>query len=91
MRVRVQFRVDAETGEVEVFQIDDLGSTLPAGEHEETHDRIAAEIGRVVERRPRVEEVDGQPAHTRGYRPVIVAPADEAGEREQPRREQERG
>ena len=56
MRVKVRFVVDRRTGEVDVV-IEDEGSTLPREEHDRTHDRIAAEIGRVMERDPRVDEI----------------------------------
>jgi hypothetical protein len=57
MRVTVKFRLNKATGQVEVFEIDDLQSTLPEAEHNREHDRIAAEIGNLVERNPRVVEV----------------------------------
>lgn len=57
MDVRVKFRFNKSTGQVEVFEIDDENSTLPAAEHNREHDRIAAEIGRVVERNPLVIEM----------------------------------
>lgn len=68
MRVRVRFRLNSETGEVEEFQVDDLGQELGAG-HDAEHDRIAHEVGSVLEPRPLIEEVrpyggaGGQPAY----------------------------
>ncbi|MFF4274618.1 hypothetical protein [Streptomyces sp. NPDC001536] len=56
MRVRVRFRFNTETGEVELFQVDDIGSGS-GPEHDAEHDRISAELGRVLARRPDVEEV----------------------------------
>ena len=56
MQVKVRFRFNKLTGEVEEFQVDQ-DSTLSAVEHDREHDRIAAEIGRVIERDPRVDEV----------------------------------
>ena len=58
MRVRVNFRVNAETGEVEEFLIEDI-STEAEPEHDATHDRIALEVGKVVERRPAPQQVVG--------------------------------
>ncbi|MGS2640170.1 hypothetical protein [Streptosporangium sp. G12] len=56
MRVRVHFRIDSRTGEVEKFIVEDI-SVEPEAEHESVHDRIAVEVGRVVERRPAPEQV----------------------------------
>ncbi|MGV4985984.1 hypothetical protein ACWC0C_06130 [Streptomyces sp. NPDC001709] len=57
MRVRVEFRYNAETGEVELFQVDDIGRTTRIEDHDATHDEIAYAIGRVLDRRPGVAEV----------------------------------
>ncbi|MDG6101424.1 hypothetical protein Daura_39830 [Dactylosporangium aurantiacum] len=58
MRVRVVFRVDATTGQVDEFLVEDI-STQPEPEHDATHDRIAYEVGKVVERRPSPQQVVG--------------------------------
>jgi hypothetical protein len=58
MRVRVNFRVNTETGEVEEFLIEDI-STEAEPEHDAVHDRIAVEVGKVVERRPAPQQVVG--------------------------------
>jgi hypothetical protein len=57
MEVKVRFRFNKATGEVEVFQIEDQGSGLQAEEHNREHDRIAAEVGGIVERNPHVTQV----------------------------------
>jgi hypothetical protein len=57
MKVQVRFRFNKQTGEVEEFLIDDQGSQLAEADHNREHDRIATEIGRVVERHPRIQEV----------------------------------
>ncbi|AOR30600.1 hypothetical protein BFF78_05670 [Streptomyces fodineus] len=57
MRVRVDFRYNAETGEVELFQVDDIGRSTRIEDHDATHDEIAHAIGRVLDRRPGVAEV----------------------------------
>lgn len=57
MRVQVTFRLNVETGEVEVFQVDDLGGTVTAPDHDAVHDDIAHRIGRTLDPRPDVEEV----------------------------------
>ena len=56
MRVRVNFRVNTDTGEVEEFLIEDI-STEPEPHHDAVHDRIAREVGQVVERRASPEQV----------------------------------
>lgn len=57
MRVRVKLRFNKLTGEVEEFLVDDYGlPLLPEAEHNSEHDRIAAAVGRVLERHPRVTE-----------------------------------
>lgn len=61
MRVRVNFRVNTETGEVEEFLIEDI-STEAEPEHDAVHDRIAVEVGKVVERRPAPSQVTGKVA-----------------------------
>lgn len=58
MEVRVRFRFNKATGEVELFEVLDEGiMRLPEAEHNRQHDRIAAEVGNVVERDPLVIEV----------------------------------
>lgn len=58
MEVRVRFRFNKVTGEVELFEVLDEGTMrLPEAEHNRQHDRIAAEVGNVIERDPRVTEV----------------------------------
>lgn len=53
MPVRVRFRLNKLTGEVEEFLVDDQDQNLSEAEH----DRIAAEVGRVLARRPLIHEV----------------------------------
>lgn len=90
MRVRVEFRYNAETGEVELFRVDDIGGTTRIQDHDATHDEIAHAIGRVLDRRPGVEEIvpdrEREP-HLRS-RPTRAEPAGEEQHRE-PRRVRE--
>jgi len=78
MRVRVRFRVNAETGEVERFVVEDLGARTDE-DHDAVHDQIAYEVGKVVERRPSPEQVvggdTGGDAGPLVYRPDEVLPA----------------
>jgi hypothetical protein len=62
MRFHVTFRYNAATGAVEAFEVDDLGSDLGEAEHNRRHDGFAHEVGRVIERRPRVREHLAPPA-----------------------------
>jgi hypothetical protein len=89
MRVRVRLRVNTETGEVEVFQVDDLGAEELTEDHDEHHDQIAEELGRVVERRPRVVEVE--PVEHDGLPPLTVPGTEEAEELTQAEPERELG
>jgi hypothetical protein len=57
MEVKVRFRFNMTTGEVEEFLVDDVNSRLPEAEHNREHERIAIEIGRVIARNPGLEEL----------------------------------
>lgn len=57
MDFHVRFRFNKVTGEVEAFDVEDLGSGLPIEEHNRHHDRVASEIGRVIDRDPQVAEI----------------------------------
>lgn len=92
MDVKVHFRFNKRSGEIERFEIDQ-DSTLPSVEHEREHDRVAAEIGALLERLPRVMEV--LPGAAAAERADSEAPAEtdqeqEAPARQQPERERQR-
>jgi hypothetical protein len=74
MRVRVRFRVNVQTGEVEQFLIEDIGTEIEP-EHEAVHDRIAYEVGKIVERRPAPEQVI--PGTETDLQPLVYTPSDE--------------
>jgi FtsH ternary system domain X3 len=57
MRVRVRFRYRAETGEVETFLVEDVGGDGRAIDHDAVHDRVTADLARLVERSALIEEV----------------------------------
>lgn len=57
MRVRVRFRYRADTGEVEVFEVDDLHFGPRLVDHDARHDRAAADVARIVERNALIEEM----------------------------------
>ena len=84
MRVRVNFRVNTETGQVEEFLVEDISdSSEPDPEHDATHDRIALEVGKVVERRPAPHQVVGDAAAALAYLPEDELPADDQREEAQ--------
>lgn len=57
MRVKVKFRFNSVTGEVEAFEVDDMHDGPRLADHDARHDRAAAEVGRVVEANALIEEV----------------------------------
>lgn len=57
MDVKVRFRFNQITGEVEIFEVTDEGiMRLSEAEHNREHDRIAAELGNLIERNPQIME-----------------------------------
>ena len=58
MDVKVRFRFNQITGEVELFEVTDEGvMRLSEAEHNREHDRIATELGNLIERNPQIMEV----------------------------------
>jgi FtsH ternary system domain X3 len=57
MRVKVRFRFNSVTGEVEAFEVDDLRDGPRLADHDARHDRAAAEVARIVEVNALIEEV----------------------------------
>jgi hypothetical protein len=57
VRVRVRFRYNAETGEVETFIVEDIGGDERAVDHDALHDRITSDVARIIERDALIEEV----------------------------------
>lgn len=77
MRVQVTFRVNTETGEVEFFQVDDMGQTRQITDHDAIHEDIALAIAQVIDPRADVSEV------LSAFRPAATAarlPAQPAGQ-----------
>jgi hypothetical protein len=56
LRVRVRFRFNSRTGEVETFTVDDLPDGQRAPDHDDRHDAVTADVGRVVDPHPRITE-----------------------------------
>jgi hypothetical protein len=57
MQFRTRIRINKLTGEVDVEIIDEGSESLPSDQHNARHDRIAAEVGSVIDRNPRVQEL----------------------------------
>jgi hypothetical protein len=57
MKVKIRFRFNAVTGEVEAFEVDDLRDGPRLADHDARHDRAAAEVARIVEANALIEEV----------------------------------
>jgi hypothetical protein len=57
MRVKVRFRFNAVTGEVEAFEVDDMRDGPRLADHDARHDRAAAEVARIIEANALIEEV----------------------------------
>jgi hypothetical protein len=55
MDVKVRFRFNKLTGEVELFEVDQE-SGLPNEEHNRGHDKLASELGALLDRHPRILE-----------------------------------
>lgn len=83
MRVRVKFRYRADTGEVETFVVEDLHSGPRLADHDARHDRVAADVARVVENNALIEEV----SLGAGTLPVVTVRSTE--EEPEPRRERQ--
>jgi hypothetical protein len=79
VRVRVSFRVNTETGEVERFQVDDLGTSRQV-EHDAEHEEIAHRIGSLIERRPDVYEVIPGSAADERAAALVERPAEQEAE-----------
>jgi hypothetical protein len=84
MRVKVRFRFNAATGEVEAFEVDDLHDGPRLADHDARHDRAAADVARVIEANALIEEV------APGAAPVTTAVTRTAPEAATPAAEPER-
>ncbi|AFZ01319.1 hypothetical protein [Calothrix sp. PCC 6303] len=94
MDAKVRFRFNQLTGEVEIFEVSDEGTMrLPEAEHNGEHDRIAAELGNIIERNPRITEAPSHdvPVHTQPIpeQPQIDEPLSDSEKQEQRQRQAE--
>ncbi len=81
MQVKVRFRYNKATGEVEVFQVNDQGSNLSVAEHNREHERITRDLGSAVERYPRAIEMIPGSEVLPGSGIVLPLPEPDPGER----------
>jgi hypothetical protein len=84
MRIKVRFRFNAATGEVEAFEVDDLRDGPRLADHDARHERTAAEVARVVEANALIEEISP------GSAPVTTTSTRLGVEVEEPAAEPER-
>jgi hypothetical protein len=84
MRVKVRFRYNSVTGEVETFDVADMHDGPRLADHDARHDRAAVDVARVIEQNALIEEV------APGAQPDTAEPARVPAETEQPRRSAQR-
>ncbi len=90
MRVRVRFRYNSDTGEVEMFIVEALGADVSDADHDRRHDAATAEVAGIVDRNPLIDEtvpMEWEPEPGQTERPDQHAPSESEGRRrEEPRR-----
>lgn len=64
MSYRVRFRYRSDTGEVEIFRVEDTGGEARSADHDRRHERATLDVARVIERNPLIEEEPAQSAVT---------------------------
>ena len=59
MDFKIRFKFNSLTGEVELFEVDHEGDqVLSEEDHNTQHDNVASELGRLLERFPRISEIE---------------------------------
>ncbi len=76
MRVRVRFRYNSETGEVEQFVVEDIGAARSGVDHDAVHDAITADVARFLARNPVIDEVTQIPQPAASEVAPTAEPAD---------------
>ena len=89
MRYRVEFRYREDTGEVELLQVEVVETGQRAPDHDEQHDRVAAEVASVVEQFAQIDEVT-DPGASAG-RARLTQPGEGTAATEEAQRVQELG
>ncbi|MBO3747500.1 hypothetical protein J5X84_15590 [Streptosporangiaceae bacterium NEAU-GS5] len=63
MRIRVSFRYDSSTGDVQVFQVSQADDAPRTPDHDRRHEAATSDVARVVAQNPTIDEVpDEEPA-----------------------------
>jgi hypothetical protein len=57
MEIRVTFQVNTVTGEVEVFQVDEVGQATRVADHDAIHEQIAYAVAEIIDPRADVSEM----------------------------------
>jgi hypothetical protein len=80
MRVKVRFRFNSVTGEVEAFEVDDLRDGPRLADHDARHEQAARDVARIIEQNALIEEVapGTAPVTTTVTRTQTETPAAEA-------------
>jgi hypothetical protein len=90
MRVRVRFRYNSRTGEVEMFTVEAVDADVSTADHDRRHDAATTEIAGVVDRHPLIDEivsVEETPEPAQTVLNGVREPAESEGSRrEEPRR-----
>jgi len=58
VRLRVQFRYRVETGEVEIFQVEDLADGPRLPDHDARHDQATRNLAQIIDPHARITEVE---------------------------------
>jgi hypothetical protein len=91
MRVQVKFRFNADTGEVEVFEVATVGDGPRDPRHDARHDQEARNLARVIDPHARVvEELPTEAAVLPAGREGPAAVPGEPAERQEPQPEEPR-
>jgi hypothetical protein len=84
MRVKVRFRFNALTGEVEAFEVDDLRDGPRLADHDARHERAAIELASLIEENAPIDQV------APGTAPVVTTVTRAVPQAETPAAEPER-
>ncbi|WP_433372106.1 hypothetical protein ACQPZX_48795 [Actinoplanes sp. CA-142083] len=84
MRLRVRFRYRTDTGEVEVFTVDDVDGGPRAADHDARHDAATRDVARVVDPYASIHEVGGAAPEVE---PPLTLPPDDEQRRSEPMRD----
>jgi hypothetical protein len=84
VRVKIRFRFNSATGEVEAFDVDDMHDGPRVADHDARHDRAAVDVARIIEPNALIEEV------APGAEPITTVTTRVSAETQQPTQEANR-